>query len=125
MQRNGTSWADGKLRMFTGEKDMSQLGDIKSWNGNNRTEAFKGECGRIKGSADGLLAPGKLKMLDSFDIWSTDTCRTFTFQREGTTKVNGISVDKFNLAENIFANGTLCKVIIRNIRKIFKYFLGQ
>ena len=115
MQRNGTSWADGKLRMFTGEKDMSQLGDIKSWNGNNRTEAFRGECGRIKGSADGLLAPGKLKMLDSFDIWSTDTCRTFTFQREGTTKVNGISVDKFNLAENIFANGTLCKVIFRKI----------
>merc|ERR1719411_393927 len=108
-KRNGTSWADGKLRMFTGEKDMSQLGDIKSWNGNNRTEAFRGECGRIKGSADGLLAPGKLKHLDSFDIWSTDTCRTFTFKREAPTSVHGIPADKFKLADDIFANGTLCK----------------
>ena len=97
--------------MFTGEKDINTLGDIKSWNGKNRTEAFRGECGRVKGSSDGLLAPGKLKMLDRFDIWSTDTCRTFTFEREGTTQVNGISVDKFKLADNIFDNGTLCKVI--------------
>ena len=97
--------------MFTGEKDINTLGDIKSWNGKNRTEAFRGECGRVMGSSDGLLAPGKLKMLDRFDIWSTDTCRTFTFEREGTTQVNGISVDKFKLADNIFDNGTLCKVI--------------
>ena len=98
--------------MFTGETDISRLGDIHSWNGNNRTEAFQGECGKIKGSADGLLAPGKLKMLDKFDIWSTDTCRTFTFEREGTTQVSGISVDKFKLADDIFANGTVCKVMM-------------
>ena len=99
--------------MFTGEEDINKLGDIKSWNGNTRTDAFTGECGQIKGSADGLLAPGKLKALDSFDIWSTDTCRTFTFNREGTTNVHGISVDKFKLADDIFANGTLCKVTFR------------
>ena len=109
--------------MFTGEKNISQLGDIHSWNDNKRTEAFPGECGRIKGSADGLLAPGKLKLLDRFDIWSTDTCRTFTFDREGTTQVNGISVDKFKLAEDIFANGTLCKVIFSVIFCNIEYFI--
>ena len=33
-QRNGTSWADGQLRMHTGEGDISRLGDIVTWNGN-------------------------------------------------------------------------------------------
>ena len=101
------------MRMFTGEKDINKLGDIKSWNGKTRTEAFPGTCGQVRGSADGLLAPGKLKDLNSFEIWSTDTCRTFTFQREGTTAKHGISVDKFKLSDDIFANGTLCKVVRR------------
>ena len=74
-QRNGTSWADGTLRMHTGEGDMDRLGDIVTWNGRNRTHAYPGPCGALTGSADGLLAPGKLKTGDKFDIWSTDTCR--------------------------------------------------
>ena len=99
--------------MHTGEGDIGRLGDIVTWNGRNRTHAYPGSCGALTGSADGLLAPGKLLTGDKFDIWSTDTCRTFTFNREGTTNVHGISVDKFKLADDIFANGTLCKVTFR------------
>ena len=61
--------------MHTGEGDIDRLGDIVTWNGKERTEAFPGDCGRLQGSADGLLTPGKLTNADKFDIWSTDICR--------------------------------------------------
>ena len=61
--------------MHTGEGDIDRLGDIVTWNGKERTEAFPGNCGRLQGSADGLLTPGKLTNADKFDIWSTDICR--------------------------------------------------
>ena len=62
--------------MHTGEGDIDRLGDIVTWNGRNRTHAYPGPCGALTGSADGLMAPGKLKTLDKFDMWSTDTCRS-------------------------------------------------
>ena len=65
--------------MHTGEGDMDRLGDIVTWNGRNRTHAYPGPCGALTGSADGLLAPGKLMTMDKFDIWSTDTCRSGLF----------------------------------------------
>ena len=108
LQRNGTTWADGLLRMHTGQDDIEKLGEIVSWNKSNRTEAFGGKCGEIKGSSDGLFAPGLLKRAESFDIWSTDTCRKLTFTREGKKTKHGIDVEKFKLADTVFDNGTVC-----------------
>ena len=42
LQRNGTTWSDGDLRMHTGQGDMERLGQIVSWNQNNQTDAFRG-----------------------------------------------------------------------------------
>ena len=66
--------------MHTGEGDIGRLGDIVTWDGRNRTHAYPGSCGALTGSADGLLAPGKLLTGDKFDIWSTDTCRCYQAQ---------------------------------------------
>ena len=49
-QRNGTTWADGRLEMHTGEGDMGRLGRIETWQGRDRTDAFKGECGKVRGA---------------------------------------------------------------------------
>ena len=43
LQRNGTTWSDGDLRMHTGQGDIERLGQIVSWNQNNQTEAFQGK----------------------------------------------------------------------------------
>ena len=67
--------------MHTGEDDISLLGKISTWNYATSTSAFPGECGRVRGSSDGLFAPGTLAMRDNFEIWSTDICRTIQFQR--------------------------------------------
>jgi len=107
-KRNGTTWADGELRMHTGLGDIEQLGKIISWNKETRTNAYKGKCGEVTGSADGLFAPGLLKKANSFDIWSTDTCRTLTFNKKEKTLVHGIEAVKFKLADDVFDNGTVC-----------------
>ena len=108
MKRNGTTFADGDLSMHTGEDDISLLGKISTWNHQTRTSAFSGECGQVRGSSDGLFAPGTLAMKDKFELWSTDICRPLSFQRDGAESVHGITVDKFGLSQDVFANKTLC-----------------
>merc|ERR1719153_1305874 len=36
-KRNGTTWADGELRMHTGQGSIQRLGQIVSWNRSNRS----------------------------------------------------------------------------------------
>jgi len=108
-KRNGTSWADGTTRMHTGEADIERFGDIITWNGKNTTQAYKGECSKIEGSADGLLTPGKLLHGDHFEIWAADVCRKLRFEKLGHTYRHGISVQKFSLSDLTFDNGTKCK----------------
>ena len=109
-QRNGTSWADGQLRMHTGAGDIDRLGEIITHNGANTTHAYPGACSHITGSADGLLSPGKLKNGVDFNIWSTDTCRKLTFENEGWTSKHDIRLMKYSLSDNVFDNGTNCPV---------------
>ena len=83
---------------------------------------MKGKCGEVTGSADGLFAPGLLKKRKSFSLWSTDACRKLSFsrwvanlirirkicQRLGSDEVSGVTVTKFQLDDDVFANGTVC-----------------
>ena len=51
-QRNGTTWADGRLEMNTGEGDIGSLGRIETWQGRDHTDAFEGECGKVRTDHD-------------------------------------------------------------------------
>jgi len=108
-QRNGTSWSDGKLVMRTGKDDISKLGQIVSWNGSNRTDAFSGDCGVVRGSSDGLFPPGLAATTDSISIFSTDLCRPLKFTKTGKHIVHGIQVETFELAASNFANSSVCE----------------
>jgi len=107
-KRNGTSWSDGSLAMRTGSDNINLLGEITSWNKNTRTEAYPGECGVVRGSADGLFPPGLTDTMDKISIFSTDLCRPLTFTRTGTRTVHGVPVQKFDLAATSFANSSVC-----------------
>ena len=66
LQRNGTTWSDGDLRMHTGQGDMERLGQIVSWNQNNQTEAFQGKIfftriGREKSSMNQFQVNGDVR----------------------------------------------------------------
>jgi len=107
-KRNGTSWSDGDLTMHTGSQDLSTLGKISSWNHLTRTGAYQGECGMVRGSADGLFPPGLTSNTDSISIFSTDLCRQLHFTRTSAHDVHGIPVEKFELAPTNFANSSVC-----------------
>ena len=108
LQRNGTSWADGSLEMFTGEGDISRLGEVASWQGSDTTAAYEGECGRVRGSADGLFPPGLAHISDSITMFSTDLCRPLTFSKSGEASLHGVPVTTFDLAADNFANSSMC-----------------
>jgi len=107
-KRNGTSWSDGDLAMHTGEEELSLLGKIASWNHRTKTDAYPGECGLVRGSADGLFPPGQTSNTDSISIFSTDLCRQLHFTRSSHQTLHGIPVEKFELAATNFANSSVC-----------------
>ena len=94
--------------MFTGEDDIEKLGEIVSWNHENKTDAFTGECGKVRGSADGLFPPGIASITDTLSIYSTDLCRPIHFSKAGEHSMHGIPVTTFELDSSNFANTTVC-----------------
>ena len=108
LQRNGTTWSDGTLEMFTGEDDIENLGKIVSWDGSETTDAFEGECGKVRGSADGLFPPGIAAVSDTISMFSTDLCRPLHFSKSGEQALHGIPVTTFDLMASNFANSTVC-----------------
>jgi len=85
-----------------------------SWNGEERVDAFPGECGKIKGSSDGLFPPGSTAQRDTVSLYSTDLCRELFFSKNKKVQtdqfsIHGISVEKFELSPTNFANGTVCR----------------
>lgn len=71
-QRNGTTWGDGEFNMFTGEDDVSRLGQIHTWNHQHQTN-FDDECGKIQGSAQGFYPPGMTQ--PNILLYSHEACR--------------------------------------------------
>ena len=110
--------------MNTGEGDIRNLGRIETWQSRDRTDAFEGECGKVrrmimltvhspsdtkvKGSADGLFPPGISHFSDSIQFYSTDLCRPLTFSKSGEDSLHGISVTTFDLSVDNFANSSVC-----------------
>ena len=105
---NGTSWADGETEMRTGEDDIDSLGEIVSWNQANTTQAFQGDCSKLRGSAEGLFPPGMAHTSHSISIYSTDLCRPLHFTKTGTNSLHGVPIVTFNLDPTNFANTTVC-----------------
>ena len=106
-QRNGTSWSDGDLSMHTGADDLSLLGNIATWNKRTRTEAYPGDCGKVRGSSDGLFPPGMASRKSSISIFSTDLCRPLYFTKSGMQELHGINIEKFDLDPANFANSSV------------------
>ena len=95
--------------MKTGADDIGELGEVVTWNGASHS-TYEGDCGRVRGSSDGLFPPGagSSDSLHSLTFFSTDLCRPLTFSKSGLQTVHGIPVTSFNLDPNNFANGTTC-----------------
>ena len=94
--------------MRTGQDDIASLGKIVSWNQANTTQAFQGDCSKLRGSAEGLFPPGLAQTSNSISIYSADLCRPLHFTKTGKNSIHGIPVTTFELDPTNFANSTIC-----------------
>ena len=94
--------------MRTGQDDIASLGEIVSWNQANTTQAFQGDCSKLRGSAEGLFPPWLTEASYSISIYSTDLCRPLHFTKTGKNSIHGVPVNTFELDPTNFANSTIC-----------------
>lgn len=101
-ERNGTTWSDGVLTMDTGTDHIAKLGDIREWNGEDRS-LYEGGCGLLKGTAAGFLSPDPKRQF--IEYFSTDICRPIRFDRDSMVSVSGVDSIKYSLyPDKTFSN---------------------
>ncbi|XP_026289526.1 protein croquemort isoform X2 [Frankliniella occidentalis] len=104
--RNMSSTYDGSFNMFTGQQNMSNLGNVHSWNYATHTSYFDGKCGDVKGTTGELLPP--LVDSEKLSVFATDLCSTVSLSRsEELVQKYGIEGVKFQGDAREFDNGTL------------------
>ncbi|XP_054264335.1 protein peste-like isoform X2 [Macrosteles quadrilineatus] len=106
-QRNDSYAYDGWFNLDTGEKDISQLGVIKSWNGKINSGFYSGKCGEIKGFTGDLFPPGYVGRDTRLNLFSQDLCRTLPFDYTGNAEVEGIQGLRYTAGLHLIDNGSL------------------
>ena len=113
LQRNGTTFGDGISNSFTGESNISLLDQAHTFNGMTSTH-FAGNCGRIRGSADGFLPPFTLGKTDddmppSIEMFTHQACRLMTYLKtdDPTSYHHGLPSLRYELDPMTFANGSV------------------
>nr|CAD7603521.1 unnamed protein product [Timema genevievae] len=105
-QRNGSYLYDGLFNIDTGQDDIGHVGELKNWNYRNTTEFYQGTCARIDGTA-GELWPPKRGREDRVTMYSTDLCRSISFDYTDEYEVEGILGYRYSGGPSIVDNGTL------------------
>jgi len=102
--RNNSITADGRFEMFTGKDDISKLGYLKTWNGNETVNGLRGECSKIAGTTGELWAPNIDKDQDA-TLFIPDVCRKLSFKRSGELKKFGVKGLRWVADDSLFDNG--------------------
>ncbi|ALC39338.1 pes, partial [Drosophila busckii] len=105
-QRNGSSGFDGDLNMFTGADDPRKMGEVYTWNNLTHTGAFKGDCGKVRGSM-GEFFPPNLSTNDSVHLYMPKMCRAIPLDYTETVTVHGVTAYKYSGTRHAVDNGTL------------------
>ncbi|XP_069695590.1 protein croquemort-like isoform X2 [Periplaneta americana] len=105
-QRNGSADYEGMYNMETGAEDISRVGQLQQWNYDNRTDFYEAECGLVNGSAGELFPPGQTRD-KPVQMFSSDLCRSISFEYSEDTEVEGIPGYRFVLGKRLVDNGTL------------------
>jgi len=102
-ERNESSTYDGTFNMFTGEHDITKLGVMSLWNGNNRTDFYRDQCGVISGTTGELWPPVNGK--PDISLFVTDFCRPIKLSYKSDFSSMGIDGGKWVGDERVFDNG--------------------
>lgn len=104
VDRNLSSTFDGRINMNTGENDITSLGVINSWNGNNRTRYYRDNCGKVNGTTGELWYPN-IDPVKPITLFATDLCRSLTLSHDSFVERYGVSGSKWVGDDRLFDNG--------------------
>lgn len=92
--RNLSAAYDGRINMETGAgpaaDSVEQTGNVRTWNGANRTSVYSGRCAEVHGSTGELWHPN-VRLQQPVDIFATDVCRTLPLAYAGEVELLGVT----------------------------------
>lgn len=106
VDRNNSDSFDGRFTIYNGQKDIKTMGLVDRWNGQNETEFFDGECGRIYGTT-GELWPVKMDPVAPISVFVSDLCRSITLNYHDKYEAHGIEGSQWMGGDKVFDNGHL------------------
>jgi scavenger receptor class B protein 1 len=101
--RNGSDWYDGVFNMFTGKGNISQLGQVHSWNYSTNPGYYPSPCGDVHGAGD-FFSPDQKKTY--VELYSNDLCRPLRAEFEYPQTIDGIKGYMYKISPQFFANST-------------------
>ncbi|KAL4234338.1 Scavenger receptor class B [Mactra antiquata] len=106
MNKNDTD--DGVYNVFTGEKDIDQLGVIDRYNGTKYLKFWSTQWANMINGSDGTLGPPYLDKSRLMPTFSSDICRSVfgIFKSDVQTK-QGINLWRFEAPKNYLANASV------------------
>jgi len=102
--RNGSDSYDGTYNMLTGASNLYDLGVLKEWNFNNRTDYYEGSCGMINGTIGDLWPP--LANNETISIFIPDICTSLDLSYENTTQFQAVTGNKYIGDDTMLDDGT-------------------
>lgn len=89
---NGTD--DGELEIFTGVKDIKNLGLVDEWKGNSSLPYWHGSCNEINGS-DGTLWHPFVEKSETLYIFNIDLCRSLYITYSSASAISSSNIDTY------------------------------
>jgi len=105
-ERNNSKTAEGNFTVHTGRGDLSRMGDLLLWNGQNTTGYYPGECGKVNGSTGELWSPDR-KWNQPTSIFLPDAARYLNLFPTENLTVDGIAVWRYESTNLTLDNGQL------------------
>lgn len=104
-QRNESDRLAGHFNIDTGADDISQLGQIRTWNYETETPYSKSPCNQVRGSGGEFYAPGQTKD-QPITFFNGELCRYMDLYFDEEKEINGLNVYKYASTERTVDNGT-------------------
>lgn len=91
--------------MHTGTSDVSQLGQIRTWNYDTETQYYDSPCSDVRGSAGEFYPPGQTKH-QPLTFFNGELCRYLDLYFDEEKDINGLNVYKYASSPRSVDNGT-------------------
>lgn len=95
----------GHFNIHTGADDISQVGQIRTWNYATETPYFDSPCNAVHGSGGEFYPPGQTKDRP-LTFFNGELCRYLDLYFDEEKEIDGLNVYKYASTERTVGNGT-------------------